>query len=71
MVNSSIPTKVVMGRRGIAEEEAAIAEVRKRAAKELAACPQFPEGIFIFCLNKIAFESANLQWLETQESFVS
>lgn len=33
-----------MGRRWIAEEAAAIAEVRKRAAKELALCPQFPEG---------------------------
>jgi hypothetical protein len=30
--------------RWIAEEVAAIAEVRKRAAKELALSPQFPEG---------------------------
>lgn len=33
--------------RWIAEEVAAIAEVRKRAAKELALSPQFPEGKFV------------------------
>jgi hypothetical protein len=61
-----------MGRRWIKEEEDAIAEVKKRLAKELSSCPQFPEGFsFVYIPFSVTFsQNVYFQSLENAELFV-